>query len=287
MEFSALFLSCVFHMLWRVMLDFSPTAGKPVSHLLCESWSYRGNGGNTEEFFIRAFDQDIVDFFLWRNNKFPWKFPPNHRSSQRWISQQDKSSSLELQKRSDLGRNIPRSRLFSRWKTQIWVPSLSFDISFLIGEVPPGCRRTERFLIPYKYAIHYTWAVLSDEQMRNKVPGGGGTSPSYSMYLCIYQPGNDHISHQRGKIIIFKRVFFWGHVWSFPRSFFYFYFFQFQPVFFWCMQFPGCSKQVLFLRYLPGLQRDFWAGAWDKNPSAFLFFQREKSIYQRESWLSF
>ena len=140
--FSALFLSCVFHMLWRAMLDFSPTAGKPVSHLLCESWSHRGNGGKTEEFFIRAFDQDDVDFFLWRNNKFPWKLPSNRRSSQRWISQQDKSSSLELPE--TIGRWPKHTSV-----TTIWVPSLSFDISFLIGEVAPGCRRTERFLIPY------------------------------------------------------------------------------------------------------------------------------------------
>lgn len=135
--FSALFLSCVFHMLWRVMLDFSPTAGKPVSHLLCESWSHRGNGGKTEEFFIRAFDQDDVDFFLWRNNKFPWKFPPNRRSSQRWISQQDKSSSLELQKRSDVGRNIPRSRRYGFPRCHLtslfWLGKLRRDAEELKG----------------------------------------------------------------------------------------------------------------------------------------------------------
>ena len=293
MEFSALFLSCVFHMLWRVMLDFSPTAGKPVSHLLCESWSYRGNGGNTEGFFIRAFDQDIVDFFLWRTINFHGNFP-NPRSSQRWISQQDKSSSLSRNDRTLVETYLGHDH-FHDGKHRYGFPRCHLTSLFWLGKLRRNAEELKGFwylismpsttpglcLAMSKWANELT-SFPTKWRANEKHGTGWGWNITQLQYLCIDQPGNDHISHQRGKIIIFKRVFFCGGMGD--RFLGGFLNISFSP-FFWCIQFFGCSKQVLFLRYLPGLQRDFWAGAWGQKTVGVSIFPKGKIHIKGNGWV--
>ena len=290
MEFSALFLSCVFHMLWRVMLDFSPTAGKPVSHLLCESWSYRGNGGNTEGFFIRAFDQDIVDFFLWRTINFHGNFP-NPRSSQRWISQQDKSSSLSRNDRTLVETYLGHDH-FHDGKHRYGFPRCHLTSLFWLGKLRRNAEELKGFwylismpsttpglcLAMSKWANELT--SFPTKWRANEKHGTGWGVEHHPVTVFMYWPARER-SHlpPKGKNHHLQTCFFlWGHGWSFPRRFFKH---QFQPIF---LMYP------IFWMFKTGTFPSVFAGpsTWllgrrlgTKNSWRF-YFSKGKNPYQRE-----
>lgn len=124
--------------------------------------------------------------------------------------------------------------------TTIWVPSLSFDISFLIGEVAPGCRRTERFLIPYmpsttpglclamsKWANELTIFPTKWRAKWETRYWVGMEHHPVTVFMYLPARERSHLPPKREESSSSK-VFFGGHVGSFPRRFS---LNQFQPVF--------------------------------------------------------